>query len=77
MYLSLSVSPSLSLQVKVKLPVELEPSHHLLFTFSHIACDVQKATKVKSSAKLPPVETIGAYMSCVVHVQFNHSVVTI
>ena len=43
----------------MKLPVELEPSHHLLFMFSHVACDVQKATKIKSSTKLPPVETIG------------------
>ena len=48
-----------NVQVKVKLPIELEPSHHLLFTFSHIACDIQKATKVKSSTKLPPVETVG------------------
>ena len=47
------------LQVKVKLPVELKSSHHLLFTFSHIACDLPKATKVKSSTKLPPVESIG------------------
>ena len=54
---------SLLFQVKVKLPVELKPSHHLLFTFSHVACDVQKATKAKSSVKLPPVESVGTYVN--------------
>jgi len=46
-----------TLQVKVKLPVQLHAGHHLLFTFYHISCDVQKAAK--SSKTLPPVETVG------------------
>ena len=47
-------------QVKVKLPVQLKRSHHLLFTFYHVSCDVQRAAKSsKASTKLPPVEAVG------------------
>ncbi|XP_018332779.1 dedicator of cytokinesis protein 9 [Agrilus planipennis] len=29
-------------EIKVKLPINLNPSHHLLFTFYHISCDISK-----------------------------------
>mgnify|MGYP001798475951 CR=1 FL=1 len=29
-------------EVKVNLPARLEPSHHILFTFYHISCQLQK-----------------------------------
>ena len=60
-----SLSP-LSRQVKLKLPIRLNTSHHLLFTFYHVACDVAKGGKsTKSSIKLPPVESAGVYNVCV------------
>ena len=50
----------ISLQVKIRLPLNLKRSHHLLFTFYHVSCDVQKSAKAsKASTKLPPVETPG------------------
>lgn len=29
-------------EIKIKLPINLQPSHHLLFTFYHISCDISK-----------------------------------
>ena len=44
----------------MKLPIQLHAGHHLLFTFYHISCDVQKAAKTsRTSTRLPPVETAG------------------
>ena len=48
--------------MKLSLPIALSPSHHLLFTFYHISCDVAKVTKAKSSVKQPPPETVGEWV---------------
>lgn len=54
----------LVLQIKIKLPVKLLPTHHLLFTFFHISCDVQRGKSNKSSMKQSPLETPSKHMCC-------------
>ncbi|CAI8049924.1 Dedicator of cytokinesis protein 11 [Geodia barretti] len=54
-------SPTFYTEVKLSLPIALSPSHHLLFTFYHISCDIAKTTKAKSSIRQPPPETIVGY----------------
>lgn len=41
-------------EIKIALPHNLTPSHHLLFTFAHIAIEGAKAGK-----KEDPIETVG------------------
>ena len=63
-------SPFLS-KVKVRLPVNLKKTHHLLFTFYHISCDLHKSGKAsKASTKLPPVETPGEWAGLVLLIEF-------
>ena len=61
--LNLSLFFPFLLKVKVRLPVNLKKTHHLLFTFYHISCDLHKSGKAsKASTKLPPVETPGEWV---------------
>lgn len=50
-----SRSPEFYDEVKIQLPVEIQNSHYLLFTFYHVSCQIKK---VESSACL---ETIIGY----------------
>ena len=48
---SLSKCVSLCHQVKACLPTQLHDRHHLVFTFSHVSCDLSKTTPGKTSTK--------------------------
>ena len=40
-----NTSPDFAEEVKIYLPIQLHSKHHLLFTFSHISCNIQKLPK--------------------------------
>ena len=40
-----NTSPDFAEEVKIYLPIHLHSKHHLLFTFSHISCNIQKLPK--------------------------------
>jgi hypothetical protein len=41
-------TPTFYEEVKMELPVDIHSKHHLLFTFYHISCDLQRASKKES-----------------------------
>lgn len=42
-----NATPSWYEEIKIKLPLELHAKHHLLFTFFHISCDINKKKEGK------------------------------
>ncbi|KAI0241477.1 Dedicator of cytokinesis protein 9 [Lamellibrachia satsuma] len=44
-------TPDFIEEVKACLPTQLHDRHHLVFTFSHVSCDLSKTTGVKGSTK--------------------------
>ena len=47
-------------KVKIKLPVSLSGKDHLLFTFYHVKCNMQKHSKtLKATGKANPLEDPG------------------
>lgn len=37
-----NTSPTWYEEIKIKLPTNLTPQHHLLFSFTHVSCDIKK-----------------------------------
>ncbi|KAL5475482.1 hypothetical protein EMCRGX_G025301 [Ephydatia muelleri] len=55
-------TPSFTEEVKIKLPVSLSEKDHLLFTFYHVSCNMQKHSKtLKATGKAYPMETPVGY----------------
>ncbi|XP_019856720.1 PREDICTED: dedicator of cytokinesis protein 10-like [Amphimedon queenslandica] len=58
--------PSFYDEIKIQLPTRINRRHHLLFTFKHISCDIQKIAKGggasgRGSVKHNSIETIVGY----------------
>ncbi|KAG5678742.1 hypothetical protein PVAND_008388 [Polypedilum vanderplanki] len=44
-----NTSPTWYEEIKMQLPTNLTPQHHLLFTFSHVSCDIKKKEPANSA----------------------------
>lgn len=44
-----NTTPSWYEEVKLKLPTNLTAQHHLLFSFSHVSCDIKKKEPINTA----------------------------
>jgi hypothetical protein len=44
-----NTSPTWYEEIKIKLPTNLTPQHHLLFSFTHVSCDIKKKEQINST----------------------------